>query len=112
MESNYNKEREEMIQSHLLARGISDERVIEAFSKVDRKEFVLPRFERMAEREGFEPSVGLWAHDSLAVSSFRPLRHLSINSFQLYFIQLIYARIVYVPRHSCIIIRWYTKLNN
>jgi protein-L-isoaspartate(D-aspartate) O-methyltransferase len=48
MESNYNKEREEMIQSHLLARGISDERVIEAFSKVDRKEFVLPRFEKMA----------------------------------------------------------------
>ncbi len=33
----------------------------------------------LAEREGFEPSVGFKTYDSLAVSSFRPLRHLSVT---------------------------------
>jgi protein-L-isoaspartate(D-aspartate) O-methyltransferase len=48
MEPNYKKEREEMIRNHLLPRGISDKRVIEAFSKVDRGQFVPHNFEKMA----------------------------------------------------------------
>lgn len=33
------------------------------------------------ERVGFEPAVGFNTYDSLAVSSFRPLRHLSIKRY-------------------------------
>ena len=33
-----------------------------------------------AEREGFEPSVPVSTYDSLANCSFRPLRHLSLNT--------------------------------
>ena len=35
---------------------------------------------KMAEREGFEPSVAFKDHNSLANCLFRPLRHLSIKS--------------------------------
>ncbi|MFA5623256.1 MAG: protein-L-isoaspartate(D-aspartate) O-methyltransferase [Candidatus Dojkabacteria bacterium] len=48
MQSNHKKEREELIKSYLLPRGISNERVLEAFSKVDRKQFVPHSFEDMA----------------------------------------------------------------
>ena len=48
MEPNYKKEREEMIRNHLLPRGISDKKVIKAFSKVDREEFVPDSFKEMA----------------------------------------------------------------
>ena len=34
---------------------------------------------KMAEREGFEPSVAFKDHNSLANCLFRPLRHLSIK---------------------------------
>ena len=37
---------------------------------------------KMAEREGFEPSVAFKDHNSLANCLFRPLRHLSIKFWQ------------------------------
>jgi hypothetical protein len=38
----------------------------------------------MAEREGFEPSVGFDPHDGLASRWFQPLTHLSVSSVELF----------------------------
>jgi hypothetical protein len=38
----------------------------------------------MVEREGFEPSMGFWAHTPLAGERLRPLGHLSQISGEVY----------------------------
>jgi protein-L-isoaspartate(D-aspartate) O-methyltransferase len=49
--SNFPGLREQMINTQLKARGIDDERVLEAFRKVERHKFVLPRYIAMAYRD-------------------------------------------------------------
>ena len=47
---------------------------------MSRKSFSMPQRNRMAEKEGFEPSMGDKAHTPLAGERLRPLGHLSAKS--------------------------------
>ncbi len=47
-ENNYSRERYKMIETQLEARGITDNRILNAFRKVPRHAFVLPEYQRYA----------------------------------------------------------------
>ena len=50
-EGNFNGLREQMVRTQLKARGIDDEKVLDAFRNVERHRFVLPRYVSMAYRD-------------------------------------------------------------
>jgi protein-L-isoaspartate(D-aspartate) O-methyltransferase len=48
MNIDFKKERETMVEQHLVARGITDQNVLDAFSKVPREEFVPDEYKEIA----------------------------------------------------------------
>ena len=56
----------------------------------------------MAEREGFEPSMGVKAHTPLAGERLRPLGHLSVLLALIIRVQENKSNIIYPPLGNCL----------